>query len=197
MAEGDGLLNRYTGNSVSGVRIPLSPPLHQRVTKAPIRWIIFIKRFVLAYFARSSLGLLGMSDKTYGPTKGGLRKYIETGVWCINRWVNGKVLNVSTGKLNRTEAETFMVDYITKVKGREGSDRSDRGARRTGEFRPELHVYRCHCRSLHYDSRTATGRTDYVQAQPEIPAGVHHLHPKELPGRGEGPPDGQLRGKGA
>jgi hypothetical protein len=26
VAEGDGLLNRYTGNSVSGVRIPLSPP---------------------------------------------------------------------------------------------------------------------------------------------------------------------------
>ena len=26
MAEGDGLLNRYTLNRVSGVRIPLSPP---------------------------------------------------------------------------------------------------------------------------------------------------------------------------
>ena len=27
MAEGGGLLNRYTGQPVSGVRIPLSPPV--------------------------------------------------------------------------------------------------------------------------------------------------------------------------
>ncbi len=27
MAEGDGLLNRYTGKTVSRVRIPLSPPI--------------------------------------------------------------------------------------------------------------------------------------------------------------------------
>ena len=27
MAEGGGLLNRYTGKTVSGVRIPLSPPV--------------------------------------------------------------------------------------------------------------------------------------------------------------------------
>jgi thiol-disulfide isomerase/thioredoxin len=36
VAEGDGLLNRYTGKTVSGVRIPLSPPTFQRYSQMRI-----------------------------------------------------------------------------------------------------------------------------------------------------------------